>query len=94
MDGGRGNEPNNSKIRDTVRDVRKKDGDKFDFMTEGIIAFIQQGDLNIFKNMADDPKLEPKNIFKYAREVDTNILFSTWYTTDQTIKPIGIKDLY
>ena len=37
--------------------------------------------------MAEDPKLQAKNIFNYAREVDAGIAFSRWYRRDQTIKP-------
>ena len=52
-------------------------------------TLIQNGDLQILKRMAEDPKLHPKSIFNYAREVDAGIAFSRWYRGDQIIKPRG-----
>ena len=37
--------------------------------------------------MADDSKLQPKNIFNCAREIDVGIAFSRWHRGDQFIKP-------
>ena len=48
LDGGRGNEFNKVNIKDALRDVLKKDGDKFNLMTEGLTTFIQKGDLKVF----------------------------------------------
>ena len=44
--------------------------------------------------MAEDPKLQVKNIFSYAREVDVGIAFSALYRRDQTIKPKGRRADY
>ena len=87
LDGGGGTEPNNVQIRDALCDVLKKDGDKFNLMIEGLTTRFQKRDLKVFKIMAEDQKLQARNIFNYAREVDKTIAFSTWYRKDQTIKP-------
>ena len=82
LDGGGGNELSKVKIKDALRDVLKKDGDKFNLMTEGVATLIQKGDLKVFKRIAKDSKLQAKNIVNYAREVYKTIAFSTWYRKD------------
>ena len=41
----------------------------------------------MLKKMSEDPKLQVKDILRYAKDVDKAIAFSKWYRRDHMIRP-------